>query len=86
MHIMCVILCSFSALSRRVGALQISIIIIIKPKLGVQLKSTNELTIFINKIINIIRILLEYCHYTVRCEGWMKTADESLNIPNLCEL
>ena len=29
MYIMCVILCLFSALSRRVGALQISIIIII---------------------------------------------------------
>ena len=33
MYIICVILCLFSALSRRVGALQISIIIIIKVKL-----------------------------------------------------
>ena len=34
MYIMCVILCLFSALSRRVGALQISIIIIIRTESG----------------------------------------------------
>ena len=46
MYIMCVILCLFSALSRRVGALQISIIIII---------------IVVVIVIIIIIIIIIYC-------------------------
>ena len=42
MYIMCVILCLFSALSCRVGALQISIIIIVKAVHHVQKKHTQK--------------------------------------------